>query len=282
VSAHESSGDMCYLGLDSLSPVTNRRYADLVLGGHAHYKQEDTIGGVKYVQWDGYGESTGSIKLTYDFASKKVVDSDTKVRTYYSNSYSNIDPTINQMIDDYLAISNPIASEVLSNNFSYFDTRSFSYLMCEAINDAVTSAGYTVDFSVCNYARKYFSGSTLTYGDLYKSFPFDNQIILMDVSGRNAYNSLRSNMTYRADINKAASSYGTFKVAVIDYIGLHQNSDREYDYFPNATNQSVFNPDSATEPPTYREILKEYILKDPTRIFNSENYTSSNPHFALD
>ena len=286
VSSHESTGDICYLGLDNLSPVTNHRYADLVLGGHAHYRQEQTIGGVKYVQWDGYGESTGSVKLKYDFSKNELVDSETQVKTYnpsnYSTHYSQIDPTIEKMINDYLEISNPISAQVLSENFSYFDTRSFSYLMCEAINDAVTSAGYTVDFSVCNYARKYFAGSTITYGDLYKSFPFDNQVILMDVSGYNAYNSLYSNMTYRANIDKAASAYGTFKIAVIDYIGLHQNTNREYDYFPNATNSMVFNPDPNNEPPTYREILKDYILKDPTRVFDSSVYTSNNPHFALD
>ena len=75
--------------------------------------------------------------------------------------------------------------------------------------------------------------------------------------------------------------YGTYRIAVVDYIGLHQNTNRQYDYFPGATNLSVFNPNPNNDPPTYREILKDYLLKNPTKEFNSDNYTNSNPHFAL-
>ena len=285
VSAHESSGNMSGSCLDCLSPVTHHRYADLVLGGHAHYKQEDTISGVKYVQWDSNGQSTGSVHLKYDFAKNEVVDNQTSVKSYNPNYlktyYSTIDSTIDKMVDDYLEITNPIAEQVLTTNFSYFDTRSLAYLMSEAIDDAVKNAGISVDFSVCNYAREGFADTTYTYGDLYKSFPFDNQIILMDVSGYEAYNSLYHNMTYREHTSTAASMYGTYRIAVVDYIGLHQNTNRQYDYFPGATNLSVFNPNLNNDPPTYREILKDYLLKNPTKEFNSDNYTNSNPHFAL-
>ena len=56
VSAHESAANLTSPELCSVSPVSHKRYADLILGGHSHYQQEYTIDGVKCVQWDSNGE----------------------------------------------------------------------------------------------------------------------------------------------------------------------------------------------------------------------------------
>ena len=287
VSAHESAEDMQNVGLGNVSSVSNKRYADLILGGHSHYEQRYTTGGAKCVQWDSNGETTGLVNLKYDFANNCVLDDQTKVNTYnaeyYRTYYSTTESTIAQMVDDYLATTEPIASEVLNTNFSgSFNNNRMAYLMTEAIFDAVKSAGYTVDFAVTNYARTGFYGDTFTYSDLYKCFPFDNQIILMDIESQTSINSLSRNMTYREDTTITATSAGHHKIAVVDYIGLHQNGDRQYDYFPDAYNVSVFNPENAENPPIYRDILKNYLKNNPTKNFNSSDYTTSNPHFSLD
>ena len=286
VSAHESAGKLADERLNDVSSVSKKRYADLILGGHAHYHQEYNLNGVKCVQWDSNGQSAGFIKLYYDFKNKCIVDNQTNVKTfdadYLSTTYLTGDVTISKMVDEYLAVTNPIAAEVLSSNFSgYFDTYDLAYLMAEAIYDAVATAGYTIDFAVTNYARTGFNGTDFTYGDLYKSFPFDNQIILMDISSQTSNSSLSRNMTYREDTSIKGGS-GQHRIAVVDYIGMHQNSYREYDYFPDATNVEIFNPDGGTNPPIYRNILKDYLKNNPTKVFSSTDYTSSNPHFSLD
>lgn len=286
VSAHEPATNMAHTGLIGGSPVSNNRYADLILGGHTHYRQEETVGGVKSVQWASNGQSTGLVSLKYDFAHNCLLDDKVTVNTYNANYlktyYQNTESTIEEMVDNYLAITEPVASEVLSANFSgSFDTTSLGYLMSEAIFDAVKSAGYTVDFAVTNYARTYFNGTTFTYGDLFKSFPFDNQIIIMDINSPTSNNSLHHNMTYRENTSIEVNQFGHYKIAVIDYIGLHQNTNRQYDYFPGSYNLEVFNPEPTENPPTYRDILKDYLLKNPTKSFDSSNYASSNSHFSL-
>ena len=283
-STHESSANMTGYGLAGISPKTNKRYTDLVLSGHAHYQQEYTENGVKFVQWDSNGETTGTIKLKYNFATNTVSDNDTNVSTYnkhYLNVYyPEIDSTIEKMVDDYLEETEPIASEVLNSNFTgQWDTSTLGRLMSESIYNSVKNAGISVDFAVCNYARDSFSSNEFTYGDLYKCFPFDNQIILMDVSSDRSCNSISHNQSYREDTSKTPSPGFTYRIAVIDYIGLHQNENRQYDYFPDATNLEVYKVDG--EPLIYRNILKDYLKANSAATFDASNYNNSNPHFSF-
>ena len=283
-STHESSANMTGYGLAGISPKTNKRYTDLVLSGHAHYQQEYTENGVKFVQWDSNGETTGTIKLKYNFATNTVSDNYTNVSTYnkhYLNVYyPEIDSTIEKMVDDYLEETEPIASEVLNSNFTgQWDTSTLGRLMSESIYNSVKNAGISVDFAVCNYARDSFSSNEFTYGDLYKCFPFDNQIILMDVSSDRSCNSISHNQSYREDTSKIPSPGFTYRIAVIDYIGLHQNENRQYYYFPDATNLEVYKVDG--EPLIYRNILKDYLKANSAATFDASNYNNSNPHFSF-
>ena len=283
-STHESSANMTGYGLAGISPKTNKRYTDLVLSGHAHYEQEYTENGVKFVQWDSNGETTGTIKLKYNFATNTVSDNETNVSTYnkhYLNVYyPEIDSTIKKMVDDYIEETEPIASEVLNSNFTgQWDTSTLGRLMSESIYNSVKNAGISVDFAVCNYARDSFSSNEFTYGDLYKCFPFDNQIILMDVSSDRSCNSISHNQSYREDTSKTPSPGFTYRIAVIDYIGLHQNENRQYDYFPDATNLEVYKVDG--EPLIYRNILKDYLKANSAATFDASNYNNSNPHFSF-
>lgn len=284
-SAHQAGGSFEGQGLTSISPVSHKRYTDLMVGGHAHSLQEKTENGVKLVQWDSNGRSLGSISLKYDFSTGKLVDSQTAVNTYYRDDMmisTEIDPEISKMMDDYFDRIELNPDEVLSNKFSgTFYDENLAYLMTEAIYDCVKNAGISIDFAVCNYARTVFRGTELTYRDLYKCFPFDNEIMLMDVSSQRGLTSISYNMSYREDTSKSIHSSSTYKVAVVDYVALHQDSEREFDYFPEAASAEVFTLSNG-EAPIYREILKDYLKNNPTKQFNASDYTDSNVHFRLD
>ena len=283
-STHEGSSNAKYDGLTEISSTSGKRYVDLVLGGHQHYVQEYTVDGVKFVQWNSNGVNTGKVTLKYDFSTNKLVDDETVVDTYYAGYYdayySICDPTISTMVDEYLESVDEVANEVLSTKFSgEFDTGSLARLMTEAIYDRVSKTIPNIQFASCNYARTSFSGTTFTYRDLYKCFPFDNQIILMDVSSSRGINSLYGNYTYRGDTSLNPSSGNSYKCAIIDYVAVHQNSYREYDRFPDAANgYTVFN-DTSFNPPTYREILYLYLKANQSKNFSASNYSSSNEHY---
>ena len=278
-STHEGSSSASAQGLTEISPTTGKRYVDLVLGGHKHYTQEYTVDGVKFVQWNSNGVNTGKVTLKYDFTNGNLVDEDTVVNSYYGAYYdayySTCDSVIEEMIDSYLESIDGVANEVLSTNFSgSFNTGSLARLMTEAIYDRVFKTVPDIQFASSNYARTGFSGTTFTYRDLYKCFPFDNQIILMNVSSSGGVYSLYSNYTYRQDTTLEPTSGNTYKCAIIDYVAVHQNSYREFDRFPDAAiGYSVFN-DTLADPPIYRDILYSYLKANPTKSFDSSNYSS--------
>ena len=282
-STHEGSLDAKEVGLTEVSPTTGKRYVDLVLGGHKHYAREFTVDNVKFVQWSSNGQNCGKVTLKYDFSKNELVDEDTSVNSYNANYldayYSDCDPTIEKLVDDYLEDVDEVANEVLSTKFNgEFDTGALARLMAEAIYDRVPD----IQFAVCNFARTSFSGSTFTYRDLYKCFPFDNEIILMDVSSYYGIKNITYNYTYRGDTSLNPTSGNTYKCAIIDYVGLHQNSSREFDYFPDAKDgYTVFN-DTSGQAPNYRDILYSYLKKNSDKTFDINDYSMASGHFIGD
>ena len=159
--------------------------------------------------------------------------------------------------------------------------------MTKAIYNRVSSQIQYNDlsFACCNEARTYFSTSSthpyLTYRDLYKCFPFDNQIIIMDVSSYYGRNNIGWNYAYRVDTSLNPYQSGTYKCAIVDYVAVHQNENREFDKFPDATSgYTVFN-DGVGDPPIYREILRSYLLAHQDETFNPNDYNASaDEHFV--
>ena len=285
-STHVGSGEITSEGLTNISPKTNKRYVDLVLGGHQHYNQNYTVDGVKFVQWSANGSDSGQIKLKYDFSTNQLIDEETTVNTlypaYYEYHYKTIDPQIENMVDTYINSISEKREEVLNEHFTgTFDSEKMSRVMTEAIYDRVSKTHPELQFACCNSAREAFSKQILKFTDLYSCFPFDNQIILMDVSSNYALTySIFNNFSYREDTSLNPTFGHTYKCAIVDYIALHQNPDRTFDKFPDAINgYEVFN-DTDGEPPTYRDILHSYLLEHPDKIYNSSDYTPSNPHFV--
>lgn len=284
-SVHEGSTNLLNLGLTDVSPVSNHRYIDLALGGHKHYKNEETENGVKFVQWTANGAVTGSVSLKYNFATGQLVDSNTSVNPYYPNYYkayySNIDPTIDSMVDDYIESIETVGDEVLSTHFSgSFTTSGLARLMTEAIYSRVSQTVNNLDFACCNYARDSFEGENFTYRDLYRCFPFDNQIILLDVYKSYSCSQIRWNFGYRGDTSVNPSYGGTYKCAVIDYVATHQNANRQYDKFEEAgESYTVFN-DTLGDAPTYRDILYAYLKANASKTFSASYYESQGEHYV--
>ena len=286
-SAHESSQAMFNYAssLTSISPVSNKRYVDLVLGGHEHYRQSLESNGVRFEQWGSNGINHGLVQLKYDFSTNQLIDSQTEVSSYNYNYmvayYSNIEPTINAMIDDYLEDIEDDANEVLSTHFSgEFTTESIARVMSEAIYKTVSSTVPGLHFAVTNYGRDGFNGSTFKYRDLYKCFPFDNQIILLNVSTYYSISRLSYDYTYREDVELNPSTGHTYKCAIIDYVALHTNADREFDRYSEANKgYEVFKYANGVAP-TYRDIMYSYLKANPNKTFDASDYQAGSPHFV--
>lgn len=277
-SVHGSASQCDTYGLTKISPISNKKYVDLVLNGHTHYHVDEVTNGVHFVQWDSDGQTMGKVELEYDYSTKEVVSSST--RTFYADSISNTyptnDPTIDSMVSEYLESTSSLGQQVLSTNFSgsFDDSNELPNLMSKAIFEEAVAEGYDIDYSVVNYARSDFYSSTMTYSDLYTCFPFDNEVIIMEVSGPTCANSIRYNFSYHNSTEmNSIGNYQTYTIACLDYVALHCNSSRQFDKFPGANEVGTLMKNGKGY--TYREILKDYLLAHPNETFNSNDYVSS-------
>ncbi len=270
-STHNAVGYFYDKDLTSISPVSNKRYVDLVLGGHEHTRDYYEDHGVVFSQSDSNGKSSAITTLTYDFENdclKEETDYQIVERSDYYYYSTNVDPTIDKMVDDYLETVESIGDEVLSTHFSgYYNTSRLATLMSEAIFEKVRGLGIDVDYSVTNNARESFYGNVFTYRDLYRCFPFDNEIVLMEVSKDGNHEGYRPSKYGAVDPNK-----DIYNIAAIDYVALHQNSYREYDNYPDSVvrSRTMLKGQNDTMI-TYRDILREFLLDNPNRDFAASN-----------
>ena len=257
--------------LIGISPVSNKRYVDVVLGGHEHSKLSFEMNGIQFSQSDSHGQSSAITTLKYDFSSNSIKEDigyEIMERSDYYTYSTNVDPTINKMVDDYVATVDEIGNEVLSTNFSgYYSTSKLARLMSEAIFVKIKETGFDVDFAYTNGARETFYGNVFTYRDLYRCFPFDNEIVLMEIQNQGYDYGYRPSDYGQVDYTKEY-----FNCAIIDYVALHQNFYREYDNYPDSIVRSreLYKGENG-ETITYRDILREFLLENPDRDFSANN-----------
>ena len=150
--------------------------------------------------------------------------------------------------------------------------------MCEAIYYEAEKQGYNIDFAYCNNARSSFytpSNSTLTYKDLFESFPFDNTVYVIKGKGSKWVSEInyKDSFVYNNGHSSIDSST-TYTIATLDYLAYHTNFYRDYDYFPNATEVGYLKKGNG-DVYTYRDILADYIKANPNKVFNASDYSSS-------
>ena len=210
-----------------------------------------------------------------------------KSLSYYevNNSVSQIDNTVQSIIDSYTNECSGSASEVMCSNsngtFDYYGKAPL--LMAKAIYDTVKSSGYNIDLAYVNQARHDLSSGQWTYGDIYQAFPFENQIYIFDIPYSEYINEVSRFNWICKDENTPLSldRNGTLKIACIDYLAFHTNKDRNYDYFPSMANRDISSLSHLEN--NYRTILcnwlkaNEYNLN--TKTLDSKVFDESNNMF---
>ena len=238
-------------------------YIDLVLCGHTHKQEYAKEGNLYYVQNYANTQSFSHITLTYDAAKKDVTKTFIDRITGYkmTTSVSKVDPTIQSLIDSYYEDCNEAANEVLAANVTNgFPRKSYAEnVMAKAMCDTAIKEGHNdIVLSLVNDARHDLAMGKWKYEDLYQAFPFDNNIVIAEVTGNELfkemhYNYICRNPKYTANDFESSQKY---KIAVIDYLYYHTDEERYYDYFnyTGGTSNIILSKN-------YRETLRGW-LKD--------------------
>jgi len=239
-------------------------FVDLVLCGHTHRMEDSNEGPLYYVQSNAYTISFGHTTLTYDKNLKKVINTDVEfiLGEEISRNVTEIDSGVEQIIDEYMTDVNTAANQVVASNVKYDFWRygNAENLMAKAIFDQAVSEGYNVDLSFLNEARSPLYAPSWTYADLYQSFPFDNMVYIANITGQEFLDEIVNwNYIYRnpSFTNNDIDPNGTYRIAVIDFIYLHTNKKRDYDFFPTSAGTSTI-----TLSKNYREILRDWLISN--------------------
>ena len=186
---------------------------------------------------------------------------------YYINTttgvYSKCVGGLLQKIGDLIPGSAP--SHVYGMDSRIKQGETLENMMAKAIYDTAVAAGY--DDIICSYVNVARVNMItpdplthdITYADIYSAFPFDNDVYIIEVTGREIMNEIyKYNYACFSDdfttAGKPVDLYATYKIAVLDYIAFHNDSDRAYDWFDQNAGAFVGKLSG-----TYRPILVDWL-----------------------
>ena len=256
-------------------------YVDLVLCGHSHQQESANEGNLYFVQGRANTQSLSHVTLTYDVSKKDVIETeiDWVTASRVKNEASVVDATIQNIVDQYSSECQAAAEEVIATNVSgsFSSSNQYPNLMCKAIYDECIAEGYDdVLLTYVNKARSSNYASTWKYADLYEAFPFDNNVYIAEITGREfMYEIANYNYIYRSPsfTNNTINPDATYKIATIDHLYFHTNENRDYNYFYQTGGTSNI---SLTK--NYREILRDWLKANAlnsSQPLNANNFTSS-------
>lgn len=201
--------------------VSDLNKVQAIFNGHAH---QNITGGlnekrIPYMQSSSSGRVVGHMKLTLKLINEelKLIDSNSQNVNYHTLLNSN-DELVKAIVDKYYDDVKHLYDDTILTARSYMsqnDLASYiSKLMMEVTNSV---AGFQNSGGTRSPLQK---NQKITAADLFKIFPFDNQIIVSDISGRNLKKLLNDNYFYKTSkINtNTIKDDGIYQIATNDYI----------------------------------------------------------------
>ena len=212
-SSHRDAKELFGLGLNEESGI------DAVFGGHTHKNtpgegEEPLINGsgIPFAETKNYGRGVAYAKLSIDKTTREValVASGVDCEPYNNSSLSE-HTEVKKIMDTYNTYIDPIKSQVIGNvdkEMDVSDTFSLTDLCVDTMRLAANKWGkengdikVLAAFHNANGGvRANLPAGEITFGSVYKSFPFDNEIIVAKTTGKKLKGFLEK-----------GSSYGTWR-----------------------------------------------------------------------
>lgn len=222
---------------------------DVVLKGHTHRVEHGHLSTMPFLQAGSNGKYLGRVEMPYqiinnNFTSNRansvpsVIDSDIRFNTENKN--------LNNIIDKYSeAIYEALNVEIIKAQ-EYMSKSSLSKFISRVMK-TYTNADIAIHNNGGTRAT-FEQGLGITAADVFKVFPFDNRIVLVEVTGRDLNGFYRGNWLTHYTDKSSFNNNETYLVATNDYV-----------YFGN---KDSFNNDSHQyyELDLYELLLK--VLKD--------------------
>jgi len=253
-------------------PIANS--VDAVFCAHSHDLESSEYNGVPYIQGGSYGRYVSKVSITLE--NRKITARSATNISFSPSSYAQ-DATVLAMVEEAEKAVEGVADEKvasLSEGLAY--KGGVDRLVAKAMALEAEEQGYAVDLAMTNQARSSLSAGDVAYESLFQALPFDNIVYIAEVAGADLFKEAKYNALYRLNGEAFENSEDvTYTVAVIDYLLLHQNAERDYDYFSGGFEIKGFLEKEGEEFYNYREITADYMRSQTSEIDASEFAASS-------
>lgn len=284
---------LAHEGVDKIEYTTG---IDAIFGGHAHKNKTYSYGQIPALATLNYGQSVGHIALKFDKNTKECVGSESgasieNMKDVASSLSENND--IQSIMDQYAPEINKIKHIKLGTadeklKFDGALTNICTSAMFESAIDSVKVNNYTsinTDKIVAAFhnvnggIRDDINAGDVTYGNVYKSFPFDNEVVLIKITGEEAKTKFSDQKIkqlgcYRLfeDRNYFTSSE-EYYIVTTDYLAFSENG------FANFRSQPLEDKDLIRTGRVVRDEVANKIYK-LDQLNNKELLHSGDFHYA--
>lgn len=221
----ESSSCMDYAPNQILAELKydGKYLVDAIVNGHTHTRQDALIkrkngASLPVVQSSGKLADFGRIDLSYNKEKKTVTNA--TVSHVNISSAKKSDSSIQKIIQEYYDASKDILEEVYCQNLRYIRRGNALY---EYIS-RVMMQGTNATAAVCNTGafRNNVEIGDFNFDALYALNPFDNHIILCEISGMDLQRFYNANanfeIVYTWEYGASIATDKTYTLAIVDYV----------------------------------------------------------------
>ncbi|MFA5236048.1 MAG: 5'-nucleotidase C-terminal domain-containing protein [Bacilli bacterium] len=231
---------------------------DIAFNAHTHETYSRLTSGTPVIQSGYNGRAVGHVSLTYTASTGSLEVAEYGVDTELIDLGLTEDPDMKAIYDQYLEEEiNAVKNEVLGEATGYFSKAKLGDLAVKSMLDYGAQFGAQVAFHNAGGVRATISQGTVTYGDIYKVFPFDNELIVAEVTGaelkwwlaQDDYVAGANPFTNTLDGGAAIKDQSIYKIIAINY--LTEKHLKEADQYPH-------DEDTALNTFSYvREVIKD-------------------------
>ena len=183
---------LAHEGAENVEKVSG---VDAIFGGHAHQDKQDYGQGIPAVATKNYGQSVAHIELKFNKSDKSLVGATDEIVSMSNYRSLEENASISSIMDQYAPEINKIKNIRLgSSDFELRYDKALKNICTRSMFDSAVDVAKKVDtideskivislHNVNGGIRDNIAAGEITYGNVYKSFPFDNEIVLIKVTG---------------------------------------------------------------------------------------------------
>jgi 2',3'-cyclic-nucleotide 2'-phosphodiesterase/3'-nucleotidase len=239
-------------------------YVDGVFNGHTHRTERNMIQNTPVYQASAYGRAIGHMRFQYNPLTSEVifVPLQSGVYSYQDlvtlSQFPSPSTTIEAIYNQYLTSEiNSVKNEVIGTADDFFSRSALGRFAVEEMLTFAKTINPDVIASVHNTGgvRAEIEAGEVTYGDLYRAFPFDNELVIVPVTGSQLnYWLTQSNHIRTIENMPSIVDSQTYYVVTINYLSeQHWENPSRYPHdIENAENTFAY----------IREVLKERWIRD--------------------